>query len=239
MHDRRVDWQVCLALVTALWTLASSAGAQDWAMSVALPAGEEATPLFNGRNLDGWEGQTDKYFSVADGMIRAANDEPVPASTYLFTKREYRNFRLLLEVKQTRSPRHSTMHSAVAALGEKSAEGDDPYGFRGPLLMFCNDWGVWDAHRRDRVFPAGHEGVWLWDGELVGEWNQIEILVLGERLRMVANGRLVMDFRDDPEMLKACPIGLQLHGNQEPQEYHFRGLLVVANPTDALATLKP
>ena len=59
-------------------------------------------------------------------MIRAVNDDAVPASTYLFTKENYRNFRLLFEVKQTRSPRHSTTHSAVAALGERITEGDDP-----------------------------------------------------------------------------------------------------------------
>ncbi len=52
-------------------------------------------------------------------MIRGANDDKVPSSTYLFTDKPYRNFRMLLEVKQTMSDKHSTMHSAVAALGEQ------------------------------------------------------------------------------------------------------------------------
>ena len=97
--------------------------AENWAETVKLPKGEKAVPLFNGRDLSGWEGQTDKYFSVVEGMIRAANDDAVPASTYLFTKENYRNFRLLFEVKQTRSPRHSTIHSAVAALGRADYRG--------------------------------------------------------------------------------------------------------------------
>ena len=211
--------------------------AENWAETVKLPKGERAVPLFNGRDLAGWEGQTDKYFSVVEGMIRAANDDAVPASTYLFTKENYRNFRLLFEVTQTRSPRHSTTHSAVAALGERIMEGTDPYGFRGPLLMFCNDWGVWDAHSRDRVHPPGHEGVWLWDGERVGKWNRIEILVVGNHIRMAANDHLVMDFVDDAAMLESSPIGLQLHVNDRPQEFHFRGLLLVREPVDRLVTL--
>src|SRR4051812_4765923 len=77
-----------------------------------LPAKEKAVRLFNGKDLSGWEGAKG-YWSVAGGAIRGANTGPVISSTYLFTKDSYRNFRLLFDVKQTRSPKHSTMHSAV------------------------------------------------------------------------------------------------------------------------------
>jgi hypothetical protein len=49
--------------------------------------------LFNGHDLEGWEGQ--KYWSVTNGVIRGANETEVPASSYLFTRKSYRNFRLL------------------------------------------------------------------------------------------------------------------------------------------------
>jgi type 1 glutamine amidotransferase len=219
---------------------AHRAAATDWAHSVKLPAGEKAADLFDGKDLGGWEGQVDKYWSVADGAIRGANTGRVPASTYLFTRKSYRDFRLLLEARQTRSPEHSTMHSAVAVLGEKIEDRGEPFGFRGPLLMFANDWGIWDAHRRNRVHPPGHEGTWNPAGvEREGDWNRIEILVRGNRIRFVANGKLVLDFTDRPEMLRASPIGLQLHSNDRPQEYRFRGLVLVEDPRDELATLTP
>jgi 3-keto-disaccharide hydrolase len=234
MTNRRAYAQL---ICTLMAVVPGATTAKEWAQAVSLPEGEKAISLFNGRDLSGWDGNTKKYFSVVDGMIRAANEDAVATSTYLFTKENYRNFRLLLEVKQTRSPRHATTHSAIAALGERIKDGDNPFGFRGPLLMFCNDWGVWDAHRRDRVYPAGHEGVWLWKGERIGEWNQIEVLIVKNRVRMAANGKLVMDFVDDPKMLEPSPIGLQLHSNDKPQEFHFRGLRLVNDPTDQLATL--
>jgi hypothetical protein len=210
----------------------------DWARSVALPRGEKRVVLFNGHDLSGWEGQREKYWSVENGVIRAANEGAVPASTYLFTRKRYRNFRLLLEVRQTRGERYSTMHSAVGALGEKFTDKGDPFSFKGPLLMFCNDWGIWDANRRNRIYPPGHEGAWLNPAEKVGDWNQIEILVIGNRIRMAANGKLVFDFTDSPEMLTASPIGLQLHANDRPEEYRFRGLVLAENPTDRLLTLR-
>ncbi|MGK0189851.1 MAG: lysophospholipase L1-like esterase [Verrucomicrobiales bacterium] len=204
----------------------------------ALPESEQPQRLFNGFNLAGWEGDHD-YWSVSEGMIRGANEDAVPSSTYLFTEDSYRSFRLLLEVKQTMSQKHSTMHSAVAALGEQITDsGDNPFGFRGPLLMFCHDWGIWDAHRRNRVEPAGHRTTLHIDAERKGDWNLVEFLVKDDRIRCAANGVEVFDFTDQPEMLKWSPIGLQLHSNQQPQEYHFRGLVLSTQPGQELVSVK-
>ncbi len=199
-----------------------------------IPNTETVQRLFNGTDLSGWKGDASRW-SVNHGMIRGANEDKVASSTYLFTDKKVRNFRLLLEVKQTMSDRHSTMHSAVAVLGEQFTDaGDNTFGFKGPLLMFCHDWGIWDAHRRKRVAPGGPGG----ELERKGKWNQIEILVNGDRIRMAANGREVFDFTDKPEMLQACSIGLQLHSNDKPQEFHFRNLLLTENPGTYFVTVK-
>lgn len=200
-----------------------------------LPSSEAAVQLFNGQDLTGWKGDPNRW-SVVDGMIRGANDDTVPSSTYLFTEKKYRNFRLLLEVRQTVGEGYSTMHSAVCALGEQFTDkGDNEFGFKGPLLMFCHDWGIWDAYRRNRTVDRGPGP----EVEKKGNWNLIEILVIGDRIRFVANGTEVFDFTDKPEMLQASAIGLQLHSNQQPQEYHFRGLVLTENPEDKLVTARP
>lgn len=74
--------------------------------------------------------------------------------------------------------------------------------------------------------------------ERSGEWNQIEIIVQHERIRFAANGHEVFDFTDKPEMLQASPIGLQLHSNDQPQEYHFRHLYLSENPTGDFITVR-
>jgi len=73
--------------------------------------------------------------------------------------------------------------------------------------------------------------------EKKGDWNRIEILVRGNRIRFVANGKLVFDFTDKPEMLKRSQLGLQIHSNQKPQEFRFRGLILSTNPADKLVTV--
>ena len=103
--------------------------------------------------------------------------------------------------------------------------------------MFCHDWGIWDAHRRNRIEPANHPSTLKIENENTGKWNQIEILAKGDRIRFVANGKLVFDFTDQPEMLQASPIGLQLHANGKPQEFRFKGLWLSENPGDELFSL--
>lgn len=230
--------QVTRALFTTCIVAFSIAelSADDWASSVKLPEGESAIKLFDGDSLEGWQGLKDQYWSVEDGAIVGRNDQRVPASTYLFTDKSYRSFRLLMEVKQTIGPKYSKMHSAVCCLGEIIEDKGQAFGFKGPLLMFCHDWGIWDAHRRNRFYPAGHRGTYMPGAEKTGEWNQIEILVIGNRIRMVAGGKVVIDVTDKPEMLQDSPIGLQLHSNAKPQEYRFRGLVLVDQPTDQLLT---
>ena len=81
----------------------------DVQLRLLFPSEESPSALSNGRDLSNWEGDS-KYWSVeADGTIRGANEEPVPSSTYLFSKQTFREFRLIFEVRQTMSSQHSTI----------------------------------------------------------------------------------------------------------------------------------
>jgi hypothetical protein len=110
------------------------------------------------------------------------------------------------------------------------------FGFKGPLLIFCLDWGIWDANRRNRLVPPRRQGTLKLSSEKVGDWNRIEILVIENRFRFVNNGELVFDFTDDAAMLRPCPTGLQLHKNEKPQEFQFRGPVLTGSPGDLLVT---
>src|SRR6185295_16711534 len=49
----------------------SAAASGNWSATQKFPAGEKPAKLFNGNNLDGWEDQIEKYWSVNDGAIVA------------------------------------------------------------------------------------------------------------------------------------------------------------------------
>jgi hypothetical protein len=71
------------------------------------------------------------------------------------------------------------------------------------------------------------------------DWNDMEILAIGDRIQFAVNGKAVLDWRDpNPKMVGEGPIALQLHSNSVPQEIQFKGLVLTTFPEDKLVTVK-
>jgi hypothetical protein len=218
----------------------ASAGKDKKAPEIPPREGKSETiKLFNGKNLDGWEGYEDLW-SVKDGVIVAHNDKPLAFSTYLLTKRTFTDFRLIFSAKLAKSE----MHSGVALWGKKFVpkEVKDPikqraeYTYQGQLVMFPSGWGLYDLYRRNGLpvdtAPARKAGK-------QHDWNDMEILAQGNRIRLVVNGKLVLDWRDpQPKLVGEGPIALQLHSNGVPQEVQFKGLELTTFPAEKLLTVK-
>ena len=185
----------------------------------------EEIRLFNGKDFDGWEGDM-KYWSIQDRVIVAKNKEQVPVSTYLTTKRKFSDFRLLATVKLVQSE----MHSGIAMWGRLAPDHGDPHTYAGHLVMFPSHWGMYDLYGRAGLPVDGAPA------KKVGrqhDWNKLEILAQGNRVRLAVNGTQVIDWYDpEPDRIKEGPIGLQLHSNADPQEVHFKDLALTTFPTD-------
>jgi hypothetical protein len=228
----------CRAAVAALLTLGLAVSADDKPKPKEAPvvpprAGKSETiDLFNGKNLDDWEGHKELW-SVKDGVIVARNTEPIKVSTYLLTKRKFSDFRLTATVKLVQSE----MHSGIALWGRVAPEKGDPYTYAGHLVMFPSNWGMYDLYGRNGL-PVDPK-----PAKKVGkqhDWNDLEILAQGNRVRVAVNGSPVIDWRDpEPDRIKEGPIGLQLHSNKVPQEVHFKNLVLVTFPKeDKLISVK-
>ncbi|QDU25393.1 hypothetical protein ETAA8_04610 [Anatilimnocola aggregata] len=226
------------SLLSLLIAPAVVLAADDWSTSVTFPASEKPVPLFNGKDLTGWHGNTGadgtkEYFKVKDGVIVARNEKDAApkVSNYLLTDKNYRNFRLIFEGKLA----ESGMHSGIAIWGKQFTKDAEKNSYQGHLVMFPSGWGFYDLFRRNSIYKD--------DGRAKKadnkDWNQMEILAIGDRIRLAVNGQEVADWRDPkPELCEAGPLGLQLHSNTVAQEVRFRGLILSENPEDRLITLK-
>ena len=235
-----------LALTLGLGLIvAASAADKETPAAPPRPGKSETITLFDGKALDGWQGDA-KLWSVQDGDIVGKSQEPVPASTYLLTKKTFTDFRLLVTGKLVTSE----THSGVCFWGKEApVKGDEfpkapekavPYTYGGLLVMFPSGWGMWDLYGRE-----GGLGVDAAPGKKAGEgrqhdWNQLEILAQGNRVRVAANGVAIIDWRDPkPERDHEAPIGLQLHKNDAPEEVRFKDITVTTFPAeDKLLTVK-
>jgi hypothetical protein len=226
--------------------LAFGALAITMASTDAVTAGKdkksETIKLFNGKDLEGWEGYSDLW-SVKEGVIVARNDKPLKYSTYLFTKRKFSDFRLIFSAKLA----ESEMHSGVALWGKRFVPKDvkdavkekAEFTYQGHLVMFPSGWGLYDLYRRNGIaLPKDVIAAEKKAGKQ-HEWNDMEILAIGDRIRLVVNGQFVLDWRDpNPKMVDKGPIALQLHSNSVPQEVQFKRLELTTFPEDKLLTAK-
>ena len=228
---RCVCFAFCLSLIAAC---VAEATAQEKKEAPVVPPREgkrEKVQIFNGKDLAGWVGH-EKYWSVKDGVITGKNTEPVPVSTYLLTERKFSDFRLVFESKLVTSE----MHSGIAMWGRLAPEKMDKFTYAGHLVMYPSGYGFYDLYGRNMLHQNADKA------KSVGkqhDWNKMEILAQGNRIRFVLNGQLISDWREpEPDRIKEAPIGLQLHSNKEPQELQWKGLELETFPEDKLLTVK-
>lgn len=166
--------------------------------------------LFNGKDLEGWEGDKDKVWRVEEGVIKGGSLEGNPRNEFLTTEKEYGDFRLTFEYKligtegfinggvQIRSTRMEGSHEMI---GYQADIGADKTGF------------LYDECRRNRMLAEA-------DLELIkklekpGGWNKYEVHAEGKRVRLFINGKLTVDYTEEDDTIEQKGlIGLQIHGD--------------------------
>lgn len=111
------------------------------------------------------------------------------------------------------------------------------YTYKGHLVMFPSGYGLYDLFGRNGLKVDAKPAIAAGQQH---DWNDIEILAQGNRIRVAINGKAVVDWRDpEPDRIKEGPIGLQLHSLDKPQELHWKDLVIETFPAkDELLTVK-
>lgn len=204
----------------------------------AVLAADAGQPLFNGRNLDGWEVRGEGLWEVLPGGILLGHrDHPKPADPFntpwpvdarqfqswvyrqawLYTQREFTDFDLHLEymipegINSGVSIRdRSRAHHAI---GEPDAGRPDlaAYGKTTPAHI---GYEIQIISGTSDKYPSG--SVYSFQAAKTGvqrpsDWNSMDIESRADRIRVKINGQVVAESPGDPKRSKTGPIGLQLH----------------------------
>jgi hypothetical protein len=146
-------------------------------------------PLFNGRNLDGWQGATDVY-GVEDGMLVCSKHGPGEKESTeknLFTTKEYADFILRFEFKLESGANNgvavrSPLKGRIIEVGMEIQILDDyaeqykklaPHQYHGSIYLLA-------PAKRGHLKPAG-------------QWNTEEIVFHGRRAKITLNGVVIVD----------------------------------------------
>lgn len=197
-------------------------------INLGIEAQENWTPLFNGKNLDGWKvlGQ-DATFAVSGDTIIGTNRGR--SNTFLATERPYGDFKLELEVWA--DPR---MNSGIQFRSAQRPNGR-VYGYQAEIdpSERAYSGGIYDEARRDWLYPLslnpGAQKAFK-----VGEWNTYRIEAKGSAIAVWVNGVCTAVLLDDLSL--SGFIALQVHGvgnkEDEGRQVKWRNIRIYTSRFD-------
>ena len=152
---------------------------------------DDFKPLFNGKDLQGWEATNPELWSVKDGMIIGKQGKnQIKKNTFLAAKGKYTNFVLKASVRLVRNEGNSGIQFRTRILPDGTARGyqaDVAKGYWGLLL----EEGSPNRLIIKRPAPEAVKSV------KPDEWNDYEITARDHHITLVLNGIKSVDV-DDP-----------------------------------------
>ena len=154
-------------------------------------------PMFNGRDLDGWEGATNTYCVTRDGLLTCRQGSVGGRNDIrnLWTKRDYADFAIRFDVKLP--------PNANNGLGIRTK----PNGWcsrDGMEIQLLDDWGdryngtnrLSDVHYTGAIYgvvPPKRRPDGTTYLKPTGEWNSVEVMAIGTKISVNLNGERIVD----------------------------------------------
>lgn len=162
-------------------------------------------PLFDGKSLDGWEGNT-SVFRVSDGAIVAGQlDKPVPRNEYLCSKNRFRNFELRLKFKVL----GDNVNAGVQFRSDRVPNSSEMVGYQADIGQ--QYWGCLYDERRHKLLAGPAKA-----GQSIlfraNDWNDYVIRAEGAHVQLWLNGTKTVDYTEpDPKIPQDGVFGVQIH----------------------------
>lgn len=211
---------------------------------------KDMKPIFNGKDLTGWDGDS-RLWSVKDGVIHGETTEenPTTGNTFLIWRDgTVKDFALKVVFRC-----NATNNSGIQYRSKHITDGNpkNKWVVRGYQHELRNETEapntsgfIYDeGGKRGRICLVGEVASWsegkkVVSGSLItkvefaklfklNEWNEVVIVAKGNNVQHFMNGRKILDFTDkDPQLaLTEGIVALQLHGGK-PMWAEFKEVLL-------------
>jgi hypothetical protein len=195
--------------------------------AVAQPS-KKSVSLFNGKNLNGWAGDTLKTWRVQDGTITGGSlIQMVPHNEFISTTRSYTNF--ILKVKFKLTGTEGFINTGVQFRSQRID--NPPYEMTGYQADLGDGfWGcLYDESRRDRIVAQA-------DTNHIkhllkrNDWNDYEVRCEGRHITIKLNGGQTVEYTEpDDNIPETGLIAFQIHGGGKAQVF-YKDILITELP---------
>lgn len=224
-----------------------------------LPAADDAPPpepeamrvIFNGRSLEGWDGDP-RLWTVRDGVIRGETtaENKAKGNTFIIWKGgTLKDFDLRLSFRcnaaNNSGIQYRSKHITQGKVSNAWVVRGYQHEIRNELKLPSVSGFIYDeGGKRGRLCLVGEKARWDADGKhlegdklidqtgferlfKLDDWNEVVIVAKGNRLRHYLNGKLIVDFTDNhPDLaLTDGILALQLHAGA-PMWVEFKNIRI-------------
>jgi hypothetical protein len=197
-------------------------GARSYA---APPSAGKWTPLFNGKNLDGWKAYGAEKWVADNGTI--FGESTSGKYGYLLTDKTYKNFDIRLKFNCSLEGNSGLFfHSHIT--GENPKWGPDIVGLQAEIDPARHTGGIYESGGRGWVALPTEEGEKAI--KPVGTWNTMEVRVEGNHIVTHLNGVKIVDYTYEPAKYTDGHIALQIHTGMNGFRIHFKDIEIKTLP---------
>ncbi len=178
-------------------------------------------PLFNGKDLTGWQPVPGGKWEVVKGTIVGTSPKSEPRHGLLMTDARYKNFKVRARFKVTSGD------SGFYFRTEKTKTRVSVKGFQAEVDNSPEVGGLYETSLRAWVKKPDPKVI----AKIVkkGAWTDLLVTAIGDDITVSLNGVLVTELLGDKKCLKEGHIALQLHGGQD-MHVEFKDLAIIVLP---------
>ncbi|MGB0579620.1 MAG: 3-keto-disaccharide hydrolase, partial [Limisphaerales bacterium] len=162
-------------------------------------AGQKLKPIFNGKNLNGWEapkGNAEAGWYKAEEGVLKIHSGPKKKGSILWSKKQYRDFVMEFEFRFGKGVVDTGIHI-------RNGKEQIQLGISGSLKRDMTG----SPYIAGKGYPVEAEGVM--DLLKAKEWNKMKIKAVGGQYTVWLQGKQVMTYKSDTA-IEEGPIGIQL-----------------------------
>ncbi|MCC6289121.1 MAG: DUF1080 domain-containing protein [Chitinophagaceae bacterium] len=162
---------------------------------------QKAVSIFNGKDLTGWTAHGTEKWYVENGLL-ICESGPDKAYGYLSTDKNYKNFDLTLEFKQSANGNSGVFFRSTI-------DGVKISGWQAEVAPpGSNTGGIYESYGRGWLIkPEAEKDKYL----KFGDWNTYRIRVVGDEVTTWLNGHEMITLKDEKIGKGEGFIALQIH----------------------------
>lgn len=214
--------------------------------SIGTAQNADFTPLFNGKDLSGWDGNPD-FWSVQNGLIvgQSTPEKPAKTNTFLIWKGgELRDFELRISFKiengnsgvqyRSKDLGNWVMAGYQCDIRSPAFEAKDPKNCTGKIyseregrgqMALGGENALYDKDGKKSVVGQVNSIEKITSALRQGEWKELVLTAKGNHLTQKINGETICELTDADEAKRALSghLGLQIHAGP-PMKVSFKDI---------------